>query len=136
MLGKDIKIEELCESQHAVILTVGAETDRRLGIPGEELKGSHTATEFVGWYNGHPKYRNLKFDLSHEVAIIIGQGNVAADVSRILSKTADELKRTDMSQHALDALTKSKIKKIDVKAGRRNFLVFFLVKLTELRLDN
>ncbi|MEG3591842.1 MAG: FAD-dependent oxidoreductase [Pseudomonadota bacterium] len=118
MLGKDIKIEELCESHHAVILTVGAETDRRLGIPGEELKGSHTATEFVGWYNGHPKYRNLKFDLSHEVAIIIGQGNVAADVSRILSKTADELKRTDMSQHALDALTKSKIKKIYV-IGRR-----------------
>ena len=84
-IGKDLSIEELCESHHAVILTYGAETDRKLGIPGEDLKGSHTATEFVGWYNGHPDYRELEFDLSQDVAVIIGQGNVAADVSRILS---------------------------------------------------
>ena len=117
-IGKDLSIEELCESHHAVILTYGAETDRKLGIPGEDLKGSHTATEFVGWYNGHPDYRELEFDLSQDVAVIIGQGNVAADVSRILSKTVDELKHTDIAQHALDVLAESKLKEIHV-IGRR-----------------
>ena len=111
-VGKDISVEELCESHHAVIFTCGAETDRKLGISGEELKGSHTATEFVGWYNGHPDYRDLEFDLSQDVAVIIGQGNVAADVSRILSKTVDELRHTDIAQHALDVLAESKLKEI------------------------
>ena len=101
-----------------MIYTCGAETDRKLGVPGEDLPGSHTATEFVGWYNGHPDYRDRAFDLSHETAIIIGQGNVAADVSRILAKSVDELKHTDISQHALDALAESKIKTIYV-VGRR-----------------
>ena len=73
-------------------------------IEVHHLKGSHTATEFVAWYNGHPEYREREFDLSHETAVIIGQGNVAADVARILSKTVDELKCTDISQHALDVL--------------------------------
>ena len=86
-VGKDITVDELKENHHAVIITMGAETDRKLGIPGEDLKGSHTATEFVAWYNGHPEYREREFDLSHETAVIIGQGNVAADVARILSKT-------------------------------------------------
>ncbi len=117
-VGTDITIEELCQSHHAVIITSGAETDRKLGVPGEDLHGSYTATEFVGWYNGHPDYRDREFDLSHEVAVIIGQGNVAADVSRILSKTVDELKHTDIAQHALDALAESKIKEIHV-IGRR-----------------
>ena len=117
-VGRDISIEDLRKTHHAVILTYGAETDRKLGIPGEELKGSHTATEFVGWYNGHPDYRELEFDLSQDVAVIIGQGNVAADVSRILSKTIDELKHTDIAQHALDALAESKLKEIHV-IGRR-----------------
>jgi ferredoxin/flavodoxin---NADP+ reductase len=117
-VGTDITIEELCESHHAVIITSGAETDRKLGVPGEDLHGSYTATEFVGWYNGHPDYRDREFDLSHEVAVIIGQGNVAADVSRILSKTVDELKTTDIAQHALDVLAESKIKRIHV-IGRR-----------------
>jgi len=117
-VGKDISVEELCESHHAVIFTCGAETDRKLGISGEELKGSHTATEFVGWYNGHPDYRDLEFDLSQDVAVIIGQGNVAADVSRILSKTVDELRHTDIAQHALDVLAESKLKEIHV-IGRR-----------------
>ena len=117
-VGTDITVEELCQSHHAVIFTSGAETDRKLGVPGEDLTGSHTATEFVGWYNGHPDYRDREFDLSHEVAVIIGQGNVAADVSRILSKTVDELKHTDISQHALDILAESKIKEIHV-IGRR-----------------
>ena len=117
-VGKDISVEELCKTHHAVIFTCGAETDRKLGIPGEDLRGSHTATEFVGWYNGHPDYRELEFDLSQDVAVIIGQGNVAADVSRILSKTVDELKHTDIAQHALDVLAESKLKEIHV-IGRR-----------------
>ena len=117
-VGRDISIEDLRKTHHAVILTYGAETDRKLGVPGEDLKGSHTATEFVGWYNGHPDYRELEFDLSQDTAVIIGQGNVAADVSRILSKTVDELKHTDIAQHALDVLAESKLKEIHV-IGRR-----------------
>lgn len=117
-VGRDIKAEELQRTHHAVIYTCGAETDRKLGIPGEELAGSHTATEFVGWYNGHPDYRNLNFDLSHETAVVIGQGNVAADVARILAKSVDELKHTDIAQHALDALASSQVRKIYV-VGRR-----------------
>lgn len=117
-VGRDISIDDLRKTHHAVILTYGAETDRKLGVPGEDLKGSHTATEFVGWYNGHPDYRELEFDLSQDTAVIIGQGNVAADVSRILSKTVDELKHTDIAQHALDVLAESKLKEIHV-IGRR-----------------
>ena len=117
-VGADISVDELRATHHAVILTCGAETDRRLGIPGEDLPGSYTATEFVGWYNGHPDYRDREFDLSHETAVIIGQGNVAADVSRILAKTVDELKHTDIAGHALDALAESKIRNIYV-IGRR-----------------
>lgn len=117
-VGKDITVAELQQTHHAVILTCGAETDRKLGVPGEDLTGSYTATEFVGWYNGHPDYRDREFDLSHETAVIIGQGNVAADVSRILAKTVDELKHTDIAQHALDTLAESKVKNIYV-IGRR-----------------
>ena len=117
-VGKDITVDELRNSHHAVIFTCGAETDRKLGIPGEDLAGSHTATEFVAWYNGHPDYRDRVFDLSHENAVVIGQGNVAADVSRILSKTVDELKSTDIAQHTLDVLAESKIKNVYV-IGRR-----------------
>ncbi|MCY4641696.1 MAG: FAD-dependent oxidoreductase [Gammaproteobacteria bacterium] len=117
-VGEDIKAQELQETYHAVIYTCGAETDRKLGIPGEELNGSYTATEFVGWYNGHPDYRDRTFDLSHENAVVIGQGNVAADVARILAKSVDELKHTDIAQHALDVLAESKVRKIYV-VGRR-----------------
>jgi ferredoxin--NADP+ reductase len=117
-VGRDIKVEELRAHYHAVIFTCGAETDRKLGVPGEDLPGSHTATEFVGWYNGHPDYRDRVFDLSCETAVIIGQGNVAADVARILAKTEDELKATDITQHALECLAKSRIRDIHV-IGRR-----------------
>jgi ferredoxin--NADP+ reductase len=117
-VGKDISVDELREHYHALIFTCGAETDRRLGIPGEDLPGSYTATEFVGWYNGHPDYSERKFDLSHETAVIIGQGNVAADVSRILAKTTQELSNTDIAAHAIDALQDSQIKNIYV-IGRR-----------------
>jgi len=118
MVGKDVTIDELRRYYDAVILAYGAETDRKLGIPGEDLLGSHTATSFVGWYNGHPDYRDLEFDLSQESAAVIGLGNVAMDVARVLAKTADELKTTDIAQHALEALAESKIKNIYV-IGRR-----------------
>lgn len=117
-VGKDISIEELAEYYDAVILASGAETDRKLGIPGEDLEGSYTATAFVAWYNGHPDYADMKFDLSQETAVIIGQGNVAVDVCRILAKTPEELKESDIAQHALDVLAKSKIKNIYM-IGRR-----------------
>ncbi|MBN1869809.1 MAG: FAD-dependent oxidoreductase [Candidatus Omnitrophica bacterium] len=117
-VGKDISVEGLKRFYDAIIFTSGAETDRKLGIPGEDLKGSHTATEFVAWYNGHPDYRSRQFDLSGQVAVIIGQGNVAIDVCRILCKTVEELKNTDIAQHALDALAKSNIKEIHL-IGRR-----------------
>jgi ferredoxin--NADP+ reductase len=118
-VGKDITVDELKAHYDAIIFACGAETDRRLGIPGEDLIGSHTATSFVGWYNGHPDYRHLEFDLSQEVAVVIGIGNVAMDVARILAKTVDELKHTDIAQHALDALAESKVRKIYV-VGRRS----------------
>ncbi len=117
-VGETISIDELTEFHHVLILANGAETDRKLGIPGEGLTGSHTATEFVGWYNGHPDYRDRSFDLTSERAVIIGQGNVAADVARILSKSVDELKNTDIAKHALDSLAESKIREIHV-VGRR-----------------
>ena len=118
LVGKDISIDDLRNNFHATIFACGAETDRKLGIPREDIQGSHTATAFVGWYNGHPDYRDISFDLSQEIAVVVGQGNVAADVSRILSKTADELKQTDIADHALQQLAESKIKEIHV-IGRR-----------------
>ncbi len=117
-VGQDVTVAALGAAYHAVIFASGAETDRRLGVPGEDLPGSYTATEFVGWYNGHPDYRDRAFDLSQEVAIIIGQGNVAADVCRILAKTVDELKHSDITAHALDALAASRVRDIYV-VGRR-----------------
>lgn len=117
-IGEALTIHQLRKFHDAVIFANGAETDRKLGIEGENLPGSHTATEFVAWYNGHPDMRDLQFDLSGEVAVIIGQGNVAMDVARILCKTIDELKNTDISQHALDVLATSNIKEVHV-VGRR-----------------
>ena len=117
-IGGDVGVEELRAAYHAVLFSCGAESDRRLGIPGEDLPGSHTATEFVGWYNGHPDYRDRQFDLSQEVAVIIGQGNVAIDVCRILAKTVDELKHTDIAEHALECLAASRIREIHL-IGRR-----------------
>src|SRR5438874_2308612 len=117
-IGRDVSVDDLRAAYHAVLFCCGAETDRRLGIPGEDLAGSHTATEFVGWYNAHPDYRDRVFDLSQEVVAIIGQGNVAIDVCRILAKTVDELKHTDIAQHALDCLAESRIREIHL-IGRR-----------------
>jgi ferredoxin--NADP+ reductase len=117
-IGRDIMVDELRRHYDAVLFTCGAETDRRLDVSGEDLPGSHTATEFVGWYNGHPDYRDRHFDLSGKVAVIIGQGNVAMDVSRILAKTPDELADTDIADYAVEALARSGIERIYV-VGRR-----------------
>jgi ferredoxin--NADP+ reductase len=117
-VGRDVSLEQLQTTHHAVLFACGAESDRRLGLPNEDVAGSHTATEFVGWYNGHPDYRERSFDLSSEVAVIIGQGNVAIDVARILCKSVDELRHTDIAQHALDALADSRVREIHV-IGRR-----------------
>ncbi len=117
-VGKDLDVKELRSFYDALIFACGAQTDRPLGIPGEDLAGSYTATEFVAWYNGHPDYRDRRFDLSQEVAVVIGQGNVSMDVSRILCKSVDELKNTDIAQHALDALANSKVKEVHL-IGRR-----------------
>ena len=117
-VGRDIAVAELQSCYHAVLFACGAQTDRSLGVPGEHLPGSHAATEFVGWYNGHPDYQDIAFDLSHDTAMVIGQGNVAMDVCRILAKTADELRHTDIAAHALEVLAESKVREIYL-VGRR-----------------
>jgi len=116
--GVDLSHAELLERYHAVIFAVGSQTDRRMGVPGEDLPGSWAATEFVAWYNGHPDYRELEFDLSHERAIVVGNGNVASDVARMLALTRDELAATDVADHALEPLAQSGVREI-VVLGRR-----------------
>jgi len=116
--GVDLSHADLVERYHALVFAVGAQTDRRLGIPGEDLPGSWAATEFVAWYNGNPDYRELEFDLSHERAVVIGNGNVATDVTRMLALTRDELATTDVADHALEPLAESKVREI-VVLGRR-----------------
>ena len=116
--GKDIFLKDLENHYHQIVFTTGAQTDRRLNIPGIDLKNSHPATEFVAWYNGHPDFRDCKFDLSQERAAVIGVGNVAVDVARILCRTIDELIETDIADYALEALSKSKIREVFI-LGRR-----------------
>lgn len=113
-VGSDVTIDELRASYDAVILATGADVSRSLGIPGELLPGIHHAGDFVGWYNGHPDFRDHNFDLSQEVATIVGHGNVALDVARILAKSADELRYTDIAAHALEVLAESRIREIHV----------------------
>ncbi|KAI9128943.1 hypothetical protein K1719_000426 [Acacia pycnantha] len=118
-LGSSVSLSELCELYHVVVLTYGAENDRSLGISGEKLKGVHSAREFVCWYNGHPDARNLDPDLkSTDTAVILGQGNVALDVARIVLRPTSELATTDISSHALGALEGSSIRKVYL-VGRR-----------------
>ena len=117
-LGKDIDVSDLREHYHQILYATGAQTDRQMGIPGEDLHGSHAATEFVGWYNGHPDFRDHQFDLSQERVAIVGVGNVAVDVARILCLTPDELAATDIAGHALEALRKSRVKEVYL-LGRR-----------------
>ena len=117
-VGRDITADELAERYHAVIYAYGAPTDRHLGIPGEDLPGSHAATAFVAWYNAHPDFADHEFDLSCERAVVIGNGNVATDVARMLGLTREELEATDTAEHAIDALCDHPIKEILV-LGRR-----------------
>jgi ferredoxin--NADP+ reductase len=117
-VGRDVSNEELLEHYDAVVYAVGAQSDRRMGIPGEDLPGSWAATEFVAWYNGHPDFQELQFDLSGERAIVIGNGNVAVDVARMLALTPDELAGTDTTDAAIDALNGAGIREI-VMVGRR-----------------
>lgn len=116
--GTDITLEDLEKHYHQVMFTTGAPFDRNLGIPGEDLEGSFSATEFVAWYNGHPDFADREFDLSAESVAIVGIGNVALDVARILCKTYEELAETDIADHALQALANSKVKNVYV-LGRR-----------------
>ncbi len=116
--GTDIKLTDLHDYYDQIVFAVGANSDRRLGVPGEDLAGSLSATEFVAWYNGHPDYVDLDIDLSIETAIVVGVGNVAMDVARILAKTVDELKETDITDHALEVLATSKVKDIYIMARR------------------
>ena len=116
--GKDIQRLELLEHYHAVIYAFGSRTDRHLNIIGETLPGSHAATEFVGWYNGHPDYRHHQFDLTSKRVAIIGIGNVAIDCARILCQDPENLAKTDIAQHALEALRESEVEEVFL-IGRR-----------------
>lgn len=116
--GRDLTHADLFRHYHAVIYATGAQTDRRMDIPGEDLHGSHAATEFVGWYNGHPNYQDLGFDLSASAVAVVGNGNVAMDVARILARTPEELAPTDIAENAFEALAASRITDIYV-LGRR-----------------
>jgi ferredoxin/flavodoxin---NADP+ reductase len=117
-VGRDVTHEELTRLYEAVVYTVGAQTDRRLGIPGEELAGSWPATSFVAWYNGHPEYQHCNFELSGERVVVIGNGNVAVDVARLLALTPEELAPTDAADQAIAALNASGVREI-VMLGRR-----------------
>ncbi len=117
-IGHDIEVSELEGLYHAIVFTVGCETDRALGIPGEDLAGSHAATAFVGWYNAHPDYADEDFDLSARRAVVIGNGNVAMDVARMLALTDHELRQTDTADHAIEMLDRKGIEEI-VVLGRR-----------------
>jgi ferredoxin--NADP+ reductase len=117
-VGKDIAVEELRRAYHAVVLAYGASSDRRLGVPGEDLAGSHAATAFVAWYNSHPEHRAERYDLTTERAVVVGMGNVALDVARILVRRPEELASTDIAEHALAALRESRVREV-VLLGRR-----------------
>jgi ferredoxin--NADP+ reductase len=117
-IGSGLSVEELRSAYHAVVLAYGASSDRRLGVPGEDLTGSHAATSFVAWYNSHPAHRVDRYDLSSERAVVVGLGNVALDVARILVRSPDELAATDISGPALAALRESRVREV-VLLGRR-----------------
>ena len=117
-IGRDVEHAELASLYDAVVYSVGAQTDRQLGIPGEDLPGSWPATAFVAWYNGHPDFQELAFDLSHERAVVIGNGNVALDVARMLALTPGELAPTDTTDAAIAAINEAGIREI-VVVGRR-----------------
>ncbi len=117
-VGTDVTHEQLAAAYDAILYAVGTPGDRRLGIDGEDLPGSHSATDFVAWYNGHPDYADLDFDVSAKRAVVVGAGNVALDVARMLALSIDELGVTDTADHALETLRKSEVEEIIVLARR------------------
>ncbi|MGA2320981.1 MAG: FAD-dependent oxidoreductase [Solirubrobacteraceae bacterium] len=118
-MGLHVSREELLSHYHAIVYATGSPLDRPLGIPGEDLPGSHAATEFIGWYNGHPDYTEMEVDLlSAERAVVIGNGNVALDIARMLVLAPSELAGTDTADHALDVLAESRVSEV-VVVGRR-----------------
>ena len=117
-VGAQLTHEELVRLYDAVVYTVGAQTDNRLGVPGEDLPGSWSATQFVAWYNGHPDFQDLEFDLSDERAVVVGAGNVALDVARMLALTREELQPTDTTDRAIEAIAESGIREIVLLARR------------------
>lgn len=136
-LGRDITRDELLERYEVVVYATGTSADNRLGIEGEDLPGSHAATEFVAWYNGHPDYADRRFDLSCKRAVVIGNGNVAIDVARMLVLDPDELAPTDTADHAIAALAESQVEEV-ILLGRRGpaqaaFTNPELLELGELR---
>jgi ferredoxin/flavodoxin---NADP+ reductase len=116
--GTHVTLEDLRRHYHAIVYAVGTPTDRAMGIPGEELAGSYAATDFVGWYNGHPDFRDREFDLSGERVVVVGAGNVALDVARMLVLARDELAVTDIADHALEVLADSGVREVLVVARR------------------
>jgi ferredoxin--NADP+ reductase len=118
LLGRDLTVEDLRNHYDQILYATGNETDRRLGIPGEGIARSTPATVFVGWYNGHPDYRKATFDFSVRKVAVVGNGNVAVDVARILLRTRAELERTDIAEHALEALRDSQVREVFL-LGRR-----------------
>jgi len=116
--GTDVTREELLDTFDAIIYAIGAQSDRAMGIEGESKKGSHSATEFVAWYNGHPDYKDAQFDLSQERVAIVGMGNVALDIARVLALTPEEIAKTDIPHHVQEQLTASKVKEICLIARR------------------
>lgn len=113
-----VSVDELRERYDAVVLTTGCETDRRLGVAGEDLAGSHSATSFVAWYNGHPDFRALEVDLDVERAVVVGIGDVAMDLARILLRSPDELAATDIAPYAIGKLRTSRIREVVILARR------------------
>ena len=135
-VGRDLTHADLVRLYDAVVYAVGAQTDRRMGIPGEDLAGSWPATEFVAWYNGHPDYQELQFDLSVERVVVVGAGNVAVDVARMLALTPEELDATDTTDAAIAAINGSAIREIVMVARRGPVQAAFttpeLIELGEL----
>ncbi|GGF36276.1 putative ferredoxin/ferredoxin--NADP reductase [Marmoricola endophyticus] len=117
-VGRDVTLAELARHYDGVVYAVGAASDRRLGIEGEDLPGSLPATELVAWYNGHPDHQDLDVDLGHERAVVIGNGNVALDVARVLCQPPQRLEATDVSRTAYDVLSRSTLREV-VVLGRR-----------------
>lgn len=117
-VGTDVTHDELVANHHAVLYATGASLDRALGIEGEDLPGSVTATDFVAWYNGHPDQAGATFDLSHDKAVVVGNGNVALDVARVLLSDPERLARTDIADHALAALRESAVREVVLLARR------------------